>query len=85
MCQTRVNANERSATGHRSSLIGSLIVLCLLLLTFAGCSKAKELAPALVLEKAHAATTEEVTSFHATYPHAAHALRVWLARPFVVL
>ncbi len=31
--------------GHRNSVIGSLIVLCLLLLTFAGCSKAKELAP----------------------------------------
>ena len=52
--------------GHRNSLIGSLIVLCFLLLTFAGCSKAKELVPALVLEKAYAATTEEVTSFHFT-------------------
>ena len=52
--------------GHRSSRIGSLIVLCLLLLTFAGCSKAKELAPALVLQKAYAATTEEVTSFHSS-------------------
>ncbi len=50
--------------GHRNSLIGSLIVLCFLLLTFAGCSKAKELAPALVLKKAYAATTEEVTSYH---------------------
>ena len=50
--------------GHRSSLIVSLIVLCLLLLTFAGCSKATELAPALVLKKAYAATSEEVTSYH---------------------
>ncbi len=73
MVQTRVTANEWSEMGHRSSLIGLLIVLCLLLLTFAGCSKAKELTPALVLEKAYAATTEEVSSFHFTISIAATA------------
>jgi len=59
--------------GHRSSLIGSLIGLCLLVLTFAGCSKAKELVPALVFEKAYAATTEEVISFHLIISGAATA------------
>ena len=51
---------------HKRSLVGSLIAVCLLLPAFAGCSKAKELAPALVLEKAYAATNEGVTSFRFT-------------------
>ena len=51
--------------GHRNLLISSVALLCLLLLASVGCSKAEELAPALVLERAYAAT-QEVTSYHFT-------------------
>ncbi|MFH1560387.1 MAG: hypothetical protein ABID84_03135 [Chloroflexota bacterium] len=57
---------------HNISGVGSALVLCLSLLTLTGCSKDEELSPALVLEKADAAT-QEVTSYHFTMSYAVTA------------
>ena len=75
LARARLLALPMTRTSWRGNVpnIGSLIVLSLLPLTIAGCSKAKESAATLVLEKACAATTEEVASFHFTVSGAATA------------
>ncbi|MFH1560386.1 MAG: hypothetical protein ABID84_03130 [Chloroflexota bacterium] len=50
---------------HKKPLWGFALVLSLLLLMLTGCSKDEALPPALVLEKADAAT-QEITSYHFT-------------------
>ncbi len=49
---------------YAGALARGTIAACLLLLTLAGCSKAEEVEPAEVMERAYAATVDETTSFH---------------------